>query len=70
MSISEKEALEIARRAAELVLSGRPVPSTVSMRQGAEMLGVSERTIRRMCPPRAAGNQIPYSWVLERLSSR
>lgn len=68
--ISEKEALDIARRAAELALSGRPVPSTVTLGQAAELLDVSERTIRRMSPPRAAGNKIPYSWVAERLASR
>ena len=70
MGISESEALEIARKAAELALAGRPVPSTVTRKQAAEMLGVSERTIQRMNPDYAAGNKIPYSWVAARLASR
>ena len=46
--ISEKEALEIARRAAELALAARPVPSCVTVTDAAEILGVSRRTARRM----------------------
>ena len=34
------------------------------------MLGVSARTVRRMRPPQIAAGRIPYSWVVERLSSR
>lgn len=52
------------------VLAGRPVPSTVSIAQAAEMLDVSTRTILRMNPPKAAGNKVPYSWVLKRLESK
>lgn len=46
--ISEKEALEIARRAAELALASRPVPSCVTLSDAAEVLCVSRATARRM----------------------
>lgn len=46
--ISEKEALEIARKAAELALAARPAPSCVTLTDAAEVLGVSRRTARRM----------------------
>jgi hypothetical protein len=52
------------------VLADRPIPSTVTLKQAAEMLDVSERTIRRMNPPKVAGNMIAYSWVAARLSSK
>jgi excisionase family DNA binding protein len=46
--ISEAEALEIARRAAELALACRPVPSNLTLSQAAEVMGVSRPTARRM----------------------
>ena len=48
MGISESEALEIARRAAELALAARPVPSCVTLTDAAEIMGVSRPTARRM----------------------
>lgn len=48
MGISESEALEIARRAAELALASRPAPSCVTLGQAAEILEVSRPTARRM----------------------
>lgn len=48
MGISESEALEIARKAAELALASRPVPSCVTLTDAAEILGVSRPTARRM----------------------
>ena len=70
MAISEEEALKIARQAVALYAAGHPLPATVTMLEAAGILGVSERTVRRLKPPRAAGARIPYSWVLERLASR
>ena len=46
--ISEKEALEIARRAAKMALAERPVPAYVTLTDAAEVLGVSRPTARRM----------------------
>lgn len=48
MSITEAEALEIARRAAELALAARPAPSCVTLTDAAEMLGVSRPSARKM----------------------
>jgi hypothetical protein len=48
VSISESEALEIARRAAELALAARPVPSCVTLTDAAQILDVSRPTARRM----------------------
>lgn len=48
MTISESEALAIAIRAAEIALAARPAPSTITLGQAAEVLGVSRPTARRM----------------------
>jgi hypothetical protein len=61
---------EAVESAVRRVLADRPIPSTVTLKQAAEMLDVSERTIRRMNPPKVAGNMIAYSWVAARLSSK
>lgn len=68
--LTEREALDMAKRAVELYAASNPNPITVSVTEAAELLGVSRRTVERMKPPRAAGNRIPYAWLLERLASR
>lgn len=44
----------------------RPVPSTLTFPQAAEMMDLSESTIRRLKPPRVGG-KIPAWWVLKQL---
>jgi hypothetical protein len=65
MSLSKEEAEILVSRGVERALASRPVPSTVSVAQAAEMLGVSLRTVTRRQPPRGIGGRIPYEWVLE-----
>ena len=70
VTLSEAELSALLERAVARALAQRPVASTVTYEQAGEMLGCSGRTVRRMKPPVVAANRIPYSWVLERLSSR
>jgi thiamine pyrophosphate-dependent acetolactate synthase large subunit-like protein len=67
--MSEPEITRIVDAALTRFASGRPVPSTVTIPQAAEMLDVSTRTIHRMKPPRV-GAKIPYSWVLKQLEGK
>jgi len=46
--LTEQEARRVAIAAAEEVLARRPVPSTVTLSDAAEMLGVSRQTARKM----------------------
>ena len=70
VTLSEAELTALLERAVARALAQRPTASTVSLEQAGEILGCSGRTVRRMQPPFVAANRIPYSWVLERLSSR
>ena len=70
VTLSEAELSALLERAVARALAQRPVASTVTYEQAGEILGCSGRTVRRMKPPVVAANRIPYSWVLERLSSR
>lgn len=70
MAISEAEALEIARRAVEMTMAGRPVPTAVTLKQAAEMLGVHVNTARKLGLPRNAAGLIPYEAVLAARASR
>lgn len=70
LTLSEPELTALIERAIAYALAQRPVASTLTLEQAGEILGVSSRTVRRMQPPFVAANRIPYSWVLERLSSR
>ncbi len=70
VTLSEAELSALLERAVARALAQRPTASTVTYEQAGEMLGCSGRTVRRMKPPVVAANRIPYSWVLERLSSR
>ncbi len=70
VTLSEAELTALLERAVARALAQRPTASTVTLEQAGEMLGCSGRTVRRMQPPFVAANRIPYSWVLERLSSR
>ncbi len=68
--LSESELAALIEHAVARALAQRPVASTLTLEQAGEILGVSSRTVRRMQPPFVAAGRIPYSWVLERLSSR
>ena len=70
VTLSEAELTALLERAVARALAQRPTASTVTLEQAGEMLGCSGRTVRRMQPPFVAANRIPYSWVLERRSSR
>lgn len=70
LTLSEAELAALIERAVARALAQRPTASTVTYEQAGEMLGCSGRTVQRMRPPLVAAGRIPYSWVLERLSSR
>ena len=70
VTLTESEIDAIIERAVSRVLAQRPTATTVTYEQAGEMMGCSGRTVRRMKPPVIAAGRIPYSWVLERLSSR
>ena len=70
LTLTESELAALLERAVARALAQRPMASTLTLEQAGEMLGCSGRTVRRMRPPFVAANRIPYSWVLERLSSR
>ena len=70
ITLSDTELAALVERAVARALAQRPIASTLTLEQAGEILGVSSRTVRRMHPPFVAANRIPYSWVLERLSSR
>lgn len=57
---SATEAKALAIEAAQVALAQRPVPTHVSVKQAAEMLGLSCRTIARLKLPRNAAGRIPY----------
>lgn len=70
MGMTEADISRIVDAALQRLAASRPVPSTVTVQQAAEMLGVSTRTVHRMNPPRTAGGRIPYAWVLRQLEGR
>lgn len=70
MSLTPQEALELMNRALAIRDAERPVPSSVNIRQAAEMLGVSARTVARMKFPRNKAGKIPYRAVVEALVKR
>lgn len=62
--LTELEAMRVGIRAAEEVLARRPVPTAVTLKQAAEMLGISTNTARKIGLPRNAAGLIPYEAVL------
>lgn len=73
-SYSDIEARELAVAAAREALarfrSDNPLPTSVSVADAAEMLGVSTRTVSRLKLPRNKVGRIPYSAILDALASR
>ena len=70
VTLTESDLAALIERAVARALAKRPTASTLTYEQAGEMMGCSGRTVRRMKPPVVAAGRIPYSWVLERLSSR
>jgi hypothetical protein len=68
--LTEQEALRVGIRAAEEVLARRPVPTAVTLKQAAQMLGISPNTARKLCLPRNSTGLIPYEAVLAARDSR
>lgn len=68
--LTETEARKVAIAAVEEVLARRPVPSAVTLKQAAEMLGISPNTARKLNLPRNAAGLIPYEAVLAARDSR
>jgi hypothetical protein len=62
--LTAQEARSVALAAAEEVLARRPVPSAVTLKQAAEMLGISANTARKLGLLRNAAGLIPYEAVL------
>ena len=59
-----KEIERAVERAVEKVLARRPVPTSVTLKQAAEMLGVCRQTARKLNLPRNGAGMINYEDVL------
>ena len=68
--LTETEALDLIRKALRIHDAERPVPTSVTPDEAAEMLGVSPRTIRRMKLPRNDLGKIPYRAIVEALAAK
>lgn len=68
--MNAQEARTVAIAAVEEVLARRPVPSAVTLKQAAEMLGVSRNTAAKLNLPRNAAGLIPYEAVLAARDSK
>lgn len=68
--LTAQEARRVAVAAAEEVLARRPVPTAVTLKQAAEMLGISTNTARKIGLPRNVAGLIPYEAVLAARDSR
>lgn len=62
--LTASEARQVAVAVVEEVLARRPVPSAVTLKQAAEMLGISPNTARKLKLPRNLAGLIPYESVL------
>ena len=63
--MTSQEIRKVAIAAAEEVLARRPVPSAVTLKQAAEILGISPNTARKLNLPRNSAGLIPYASGLE-----
>lgn len=68
--MSNDDLRRVAVAAAEEVLARRPVPTSVTLKQAAEMLGISPNTARKLNLPRNKSGLIPYESVLAARDSR
>ena len=69
-NLTELDIRRVAIAAAEEVLARRPVPSAVTLKQAAEMLGISPNTARKLKLRRNATGLISYETVLAARASR
>lgn len=68
--LTEHDMRRMAIAAVEEVLARRPMPTAVTLKQAAEMLGISPNTARKLNLPRNAAGLIPYEAVLAARDSR
>lgn len=68
--LTEVDARRVAIAAVEEVLARRPIPTSVTLKQAAEMLGISPNTARKLKLPRNASGLIPYEAVLAARDSK
>lgn len=68
--LTEQEAHNMAVRAAEVALMRRPTPSAVTLKQAAEILGISRNTATKLNLPRNKAGLIPYEDVLAARAAR
>lgn len=68
--MTASEARQVAIAAVEEVLARRPVPTSVTLKQAAEMLDISPNTARKLKLPRNSAGLIPYEAVLAARDSR
>lgn len=54
----------------EEVLARRPIPTAVTLKQAAEMLGISRNTATKLNLPRNKSGLIPYEAVLAARDAR
>lgn len=62
--MTDQDIRKVAIAAAEEVLARRPVPTAVTLKQAAEILGISPNTARKLKLPRNSAGLIPYEAVL------
>lgn len=62
--MTNQDLRKVAIAAAEEVLARRPMPTAVTLKQAAEMLGMSPNTARKLKLPRNPAGLIPYESVL------
>jgi hypothetical protein len=70
MVLTEHDIRRVAIAAAEEVLARRPVPTSVTLKQAAEMLCISRNTAHKLKLPRSESGLIPYEAVLAARDSR
>lgn len=68
--MTASEARQVAIAAVEEVFARRPVPSAVTLKQAAEMLGISRNTATKLNLPRNKSGLIPYEAVLAARDAR
>lgn len=64
------EIRQIVAAAVEEVLARRPVPTAVTLKQAAEMLGICPNTARKLKLPRNSSGLVPYEAVLSARDAR
>lgn len=69
-SLTQQEVRRIVVATVEEVLARRPVPSSVTLKQAAEILGISRNTATKLNLRRNRAGLIPYESVLAARDSK